>query len=102
MKTLELLRECIGDRVISNGAAVVWSPQSPDLTILDFLLCGHIKEVLFKDIPESLGELQEAVLAAISGISQETCARVAEEAKRRLILCAARNGGSCRKAVNVG
>ena len=87
----------MGDRLISKGAATARPPKSPDLTPPDFFLWGHIKGVLFKDSPENVGELKEAVRAAISGISQETCARVAEEAKCRLILCVARNGSHGEK-----
>ena len=58
---------------------------------------GHIKEVVFKDSPENLEELMETVRATITGISKENFARVADEAKRRLNLCAARNGGHVEK-----
>ena len=92
-KTMELLRERMGDRVISKGADISWPPQSPDLSPLDFFLWGHIKAVIFKNDPKDLSELKEAIRAAIGSISRETCAKVAEEAKRRAILCAARDGG---------
>ena len=58
---------------------------------------GHIKEMLFKD---NLEELKKTVRAAMSGIPQETYARVAEEAKRRLI-CARPETRARGKAINV-
>ena len=83
--------------MISKGAAIAWPPQSPDLTPPDVFLWGYIKDVLFKDSTGNLRELKETVRAAIIGISQEACAKVEEEAKRDLILCAARDGSHVEK-----
>ena len=97
-KTLELLRARMEDRVISRGADVGWPPQSPDRSPPDFFLWGHIKAVVFKNDPKDLSELKEAIRAAVGSITQETCAKVAEEAKRRATLCVARNGGHVENA----
>ena len=90
----------MGDRLISKGAAIAWPPQSPDLTPPYFFLWGHVKEVLFKDSPENLRELKEAVRVAISGILQETCTSGrGGQVSTDLVLGPKR--GLCRKAVNM-
>ena len=81
------------ERLISKSATISWPPQSPDLTPPDFLLWGHIKQVVYKDNPSTLTEPQDAIRIAIGGVSLETYRGVVEEARRRLILCAAQNGG---------
>ena len=88
-------RENIKDeeRLTSKSATISWPPQSPDLIPPDFFLWGHIKQVVYKDNSSTLMEYQDAIRTAISGISLETCRGVVEEARRRLILCAAQNGG---------
>ena len=68
-------------------------PQSSDLTPPDFFLCGHIKQVVHKDNLSTLAELQAAIRMVIGGVSIETCTGVVEDARLRLILCAAQYGG---------
>ena len=97
-ENLTLLHEVMEDRVISKGAAVSWPPQSPDLTPPDFFLWGHIKSQVYKSSPKDKTELKEAIRSAINAISKETCVRVVGETNRRLILCAARNGGHVENA----
>ena len=33
---------------IGKGGPVAWPPRSPDLTLLDFFLWGHIKSLVYK------------------------------------------------------
>ena len=54
--------------------------------------------MIFKNDPKDLSELKEAIRAAIGSISQATCAKVAKEAKRHAILCAARDSGHVENA----
>lgn len=90
--TMGWLAEHFPGRVVGKGAAIEWPPQSPDLTPLDFYLWGYVKEVVARQAPKSTEELKRVIQNVISRIPEETCARVAEEARRRAECCVARNG----------
>jgi hypothetical protein len=41
------LNERLHVRWIGCGGPVSWPPRSPDLTALDFYLCGHLKTIVY-------------------------------------------------------
>lgn len=89
---LAWLNDRFGGRLISRRSAVNWPAHSPDLTPLDFFLWGYLKSVVYQEVPESLAALKQAIRAAIRAIPLATCARVAEETRRRASRCAAQKG----------
>lgn len=46
--TVIFLHEFFGDRLITN---IFWPPLSPNLTLLDFFLRGHLKNNVYKQTP---------------------------------------------------
>lgn len=90
---LTWLGEHLGDHLISLRAGVNWPPRSPDLTPLDFYLWGYLKGVVYKTAPSSLEELKRAIKRAVRAIPTATCARVAEESRRRAEDCVTHKGG---------
>ena len=67
-----------GDRVISLKTNFVWAPYSPDLNPLDFFLWGHLKDVVYRDVPLSLQELKDSITQHIHRINndKDLCNRV--------------------------
>lgn len=90
--TLAWLDLRMESRLISKGAAVEWPAHSPDLSPLDFYLWGYLKSRVYSQSPQDVTQLRTAITTAIRQISSDTYARVAEEAKRRAIICASKNG----------
>ncbi|EZA53536.1 hypothetical protein X777_07004, partial [Ooceraea biroi] len=46
-----ILNEPFPDRWIGRGGRISWPARSPDLTPLDFFLWGHLKNEVYRDIP---------------------------------------------------
>ena len=84
-----------GDRVISLKTNFVWAPYSPDLNPLDFFLWGHLKDVVYRDVPLSLQELKESITQQIHRIhnDKDLCNRVILNFLKRIRLCLQRDGG---------
>ena len=63
-----------------------------DLTPLDYYLWGHVKELVYNDSPQTIGELAKSIAKAIRNIPQQTLERVFENMKKRVELCVKENG----------
>jgi hypothetical protein len=50
-------------------SVIPWPLQSPDLTVLDFFLWGHLKECVYKNRPHTIQELKRAIRDEIATIS---------------------------------
>ena len=59
LNTLSYIREFYDDRVISKD---LYPARSPDLTPCDCFLFGHLKNVIYKNRPATLEDLQQAKL----------------------------------------
>ena len=83
-----------GDRVISLKTNFVWAPYSPDLNPLDFFLWGHLKDVVYRDVPLSLQELKDSITQHIHRINndKDLCNRVILNFQKR-IRCFLQKGG---------
>ena len=55
------LKTLFGGRVISGKTPFAWSPNSPDLNLLDFFLLGYCKNNVFKNNLQTLEELKTEV-----------------------------------------
>ncbi|GFY03260.1 uncharacterized protein TNCV_1172201 [Trichonephila clavipes] len=67
--TIDLLKNTLGDRLISRFGPVNWPPRSCDLTPLDYFLRGYVKSLVYADKPQTLDHLKNtfAVLLPIYG-----------------------------------
>jgi hypothetical protein len=63
---------------------VEWPPRSPDLTLLDFFLWGHLKSVVSGNCPRSITELQDNIRAECASINPATLRRVRFSLRRRI------------------
>ena len=90
--TLEVIKEHFGQRVISLKTAHIWSPNSPDLTPLDFFLWGYAKDNVFQNNPKTIPELQKRSRNFIKAIPLSPCKKVVENISVRLGSCIAKKG----------
>ncbi|GFW38070.1 transposable element Tc3 transposase [Trichonephila clavipes] len=56
--TIDLLKDTLGDRLISRFGPVNWPPRSCDLTPLDYFLWGCVKSLIYADKPQTLDHLE--------------------------------------------
>ena len=91
--TLDWLRERFQERLISRKCNVKWAPHSPDLNPPDFYLWGYLKDHVYQNNPQTIGELKAAIAAKIMEILREECMRVIDNFAQRLLVCLQRRGG---------
>jgi hypothetical protein len=63
------------------------SKKSPDLTLLDFFLWGHIKPNVYKTQMKDLDDLMPRITREIQSITKEKLHNVFLEIKKRLHFC---------------
>ena len=66
--TLDVLRPVFEDRIIRSRADVVCTPQSCNLTPLDYYLWGAVKDKCYADMPQIIDALKDNILEAIGEI----------------------------------
>lgn len=71
LRTRQVLDASYPDRWIRRGGPIHWSPRSPDLTPLDFFLCGTIKQYIYREHINSREELQEKIIEAFATVTPE-------------------------------
>jgi len=72
-----------GDHWIGRGWPVACPPRSPDLTPMDFYLCGHIKTLIFMSPVDSKDDL----IARIVKAAATTRAATWQSLSAHVILC---------------
>ncbi|KAF0304743.1 Chitotriosidase-1 [Amphibalanus amphitrite] len=90
-KTLQLLQELFGCRVISKGSEKQWVPHSPDLNPLDFWFWGACKDSdsVYHNKPGSLQELRlsvEQYVREVTADTAESCSLTGPE-DGRVVTC---------------
>ncbi|GFW50723.1 uncharacterized protein TNCV_2890251 [Trichonephila clavipes] len=64
--TIDLLKDTLGDRLISRFGPVDWPPRSCDLTPLDYFLWGYVKSLVYADKPQTLDHLEDNIRRVIA------------------------------------
>ncbi|GFU48890.1 transposable element Tc3 transposase [Trichonephila clavipes] len=82
--TIDLLKDTLGDRLISRFGPVNWPPRSYDLTPLDYFLWGYVKSLVYVDKPQTLGHLEDNIRRVIADIPPQMLEKVIENWKSRL------------------
>ncbi|GFT21085.1 putative DD41D transposase [Trichonephila clavipes] len=59
--TIDLLKDTLGDHLISRFGPVNWPPRSCDLTPLDYFLWGYVKSLVYADKPKTLDNLEDNI-----------------------------------------
>ncbi|GFV99118.1 uncharacterized protein TNCV_1510941 [Trichonephila clavipes] len=82
--TIDLLKDTLGDRLISRFGPVNWPPRSCDLTPLDYFLWGYVKSLVYADKPQTLDHLEDNIRRVIAGIRPQMLEKVMENWTSRL------------------
>jgi hypothetical protein len=92
--SLAWLRERFKDRLISRKCEIEWVAHSPDLNPPPpyFYLWGYLKDNVYENNPQTIGELKEAITAKIREIPKEECVRVIDNFARRMQVYLQRRG----------
>ena len=91
-ETMIQLREHFQDCLISRRCDPEWASHAPDLNSPDFYLWGYIKDIAYKNNPQNIHELREAIPAKIREIPKKGCVRVIENSPRCVQVCRQRRG----------
>ena len=91
-KTLNLLQDIFGNRIISRGCEINWPPRSPNLTCADFFLWVYLKERVYANKPATINALKNNIEEEIRAISPETLSNVLDNALQRAQECENENG----------
>jgi len=79
-------------RLVSLRGDIGWPARSPDLTPCDFFLWGYLKAEVYKQRPQTLKALKEAIREEGAAIPPEMTNIVVENFRKRLRQCIANNG----------
>ncbi|GFX15361.1 dynein intermediate chain 1, axonemal [Trichonephila clavipes] len=82
--TIDLLKDTLGDRLISRFGPVNWPPRSCDLTPLDYFLWGYVKSLVYADKPQTLDHLEDDIRRVIADIRPQMLEKVIENWTSRL------------------
>ena len=86
---INALNKQFPNRWIGRGSLVERFPaRSPDLTPLDFFLWGHVKNVVYQQVPTTA----ENITAACAALSQETLTEVGRSVMVHAQRCCDANG----------
>jgi hypothetical protein len=68
IRVREFLNEIFPNRWLGRGGPVARPPRSPDLTPLDYYLCGHMKTLVYETKVDSRAALRRRIFAAAEQI----------------------------------
>lgn len=97
--SMDILRRAFPGRVISRFGDVTWPSRSPDLTIPDFFLWGHLKSRVYINKPRTIQDLKEAIQEEINGVSREILVNSVRGFKERLQQCVQAEGGHLKDVI---
>ncbi|KAJ8942840.1 hypothetical protein NQ318_022855 [Aromia moschata] len=85
---------------IGRDGPILWPPRSPDLTILDFYLWGHLKQIVYREPLENDEEqLKTRIQNAVKSLSIEEIRKSFNEFRARIEICAEK-GGALKRRLN--
>jgi hypothetical protein len=86
------VKRLLGDRIISRNSIIAWTPRSPDLSVCDYFLWGHLKSVVYQTRPTNLAQLKTRIEENIANIPENTLRRAMQNLQNRLTECVQRYG----------
>jgi len=92
-RVIGFLEEKFPGRVISKNGSFLWPPRSPDLSIPDFFLWGHIKNEVYRTPVSTLTQLKRRIRKCIREISPDTLKATIDALLVRCRACIRRRGG---------
>jgi len=88
----DVLNERFPDAWIGRGGPIPWPPRSPDISPLDFFLCGYIKNTVCAEKIRNIQHLQERITSAIETVTRDMIQKPWQEIEFRLDVSRATNG----------
>lgn len=82
--SMNLLQEAFSHKLISRFGDIPWPPRSPDLTPMDFILWGNLKERVYSNNLQTVADLKEKIRREIGAIEPSLLQRVARNTRLRL------------------
>ncbi|GFU89133.1 uncharacterized protein TNCV_2895811 [Trichonephila clavipes] len=82
--TIDLLKDTLGNRLISRFGPVNWPPRSCDLTPLDYFSWGYVKSLVCADKPQTLDHLEDHIRRVTADIRPQMLEKVIENWTSRL------------------
>ncbi|CAH1986436.1 unnamed protein product [Acanthoscelides obtectus] len=70
LRVRQYLEQSFPDRWIGRRGAIEWPPRSPDLSLLDFFMWGHLKSKIYATQPTSLEDLRQIIVNYSSNIAK--------------------------------
>ncbi|GBN60655.1 hypothetical protein AVEN_178700-1 [Araneus ventricosus] len=84
--------EIFQNQVIGYGGFAKWTPCSPDLTPMDFILWGHIKGQVYATPSPTLQDLRRRITDACTSVTPAMLHNVQREIQSRVQTCIVANG----------
>ncbi|GFV99835.1 DUF4817 domain-containing protein [Trichonephila clavipes] len=82
--TIDLLKDTLGDHLISRFGPVNWPPRSCDLKPLDYFLWGYVKSLVYADKPQTPDHLEDNIRRVIPDIRPQMLEKVIQNWTSRL------------------
>ncbi|GBL81889.1 hypothetical protein AVEN_50489-1 [Araneus ventricosus] len=79
--------------ILQLPVVFVWPPRSPDLTPLDFILWGHLKKLVYRDVVTTQMDLVARLHAACTSVDPAMLQRVMTAIPRSAQACLDMHGG---------
>ncbi len=80
------------DQGIGRRGPYDWPARSPDLTPCDFFLWGYLKDIVYKQPPATITELQERIEQACEQIPEDMCRKACHSVLQRFHNCVEKEG----------
>jgi len=80
------------NRWIGRDGPTPWPPRSPDITALDFFLCGYVKDKVFSTPVRDITNLKARITDAFATITEDMLENTWREIDYRLDLLRVRKG----------
>lgn len=90
--SMKRVQEMFPRRAISRFGDVHWPARSPDLSVCDFFLWGHLKDRVYRSKPRTTEELKQSIQHEIQTVPLEMIRRAMQNFRQRLELCIQNEG----------
>ncbi|GBO05938.1 hypothetical protein AVEN_56079-1 [Araneus ventricosus] len=88
----QYLVEESGEQIIGYGGFQDWPPLSTDLTPIDFLLWGYLKQQVYATLPPTLQDHQRRITDACANVTPAMLYHVQHEVQARVRMCIVADG----------
>jgi len=100
---MNILRPLFPGHLISRYGDIKWPARSPDFSVCDFYLWGHLKSVVYSaPSPRTTQELKLQIQEEISRIPVDMLRRAMSSVHDRLAECEQHNGGHLEDVIFQG